>query len=329
MNRRSFLAGAVAAAATSGALARISPPPTQLQPIGRPVRVLSLSFENPSLETISAVVDTEAARGVDFVILPELWRGHEYIETLDGPATRAMAALAAKHRTYILSPNAIDNHGRRMNAAVLMDRTGKVVLEYDDVFPSEFDHKAKLDVGTSLPVYQADFGKIGVALCFDINFPDVWKSLADQGAEIVAWPSAYPGGIPLQAHAINNHYYVVSSTSSRECAVYDITGEQILYQKSHDINVTHVTLDLDRGIYHYDMNIAKRDKLLAERPEDVRLAERMDREGWFVLEARRPGVSARALARQYSIEELRDYINRSRRELDAMRGWSFTGQSHR
>jgi hypothetical protein len=43
------------------------------------------------------------------------------------------------------------------------------------------------------------------------------------------------------------------------------------------------------------------------------------REQWIILRARRPGVSARALAKEYGLEELRDYINRSRREIDRMR----------
>jgi predicted amidohydrolase len=295
-----------------------------LTPIGRPVRILSLAFNlNVSLEAIRDLIDTEAANGVDLVVLPELWRGHEAIETIDGPTTLAMSALARKHHTYIVSPIGRKDGDRHLNSAVLLDRSGKVVLIYDDVFPSEFDHKAKLDVGSSVPVYQADFGRIGFAICFDVNFPDIWKSLADQGAELVVWPSAYSAGTALQAHALTHHYYIVSTSSVRDCTVFDITGEQILYRKSNGINVTHVTLDLDRGIYHNDLNIPKRNKLLAEHPEDVELAEHLDREGWFVLEARRPGVSARAIARQYGLEELRDYINRCRRELDAMRGWAF------
>ena len=50
----------------------------------------------------------------------------------------------------------------------------------------------------------------------------------------------------------------------------------------------------------------------------------LDREQWFVLEATKAGVSARALARQYGLEELRDYITRSRRAIDEMRGWKFS-----
>jgi hypothetical protein len=46
----------------------------------------------------------------------------------------------------------------------------------------------------------------------------------------------------------------------------------------------------------------------------------LEREAWFVLRAKRPGVSARQLARQYGMEELRDYLDRSRREISGMRG---------
>src|SRR5262249_6296056 len=84
-----------------------------------------------------------------------------------------------------------------------------------------------------------------------------------------------------------------------------------------------VTLDLDRRIFHENFNLAKRDKLLQEHAGDVEQSEYLEREAWFVLGARRPGVSVRELARQYGLEELRDYIDRSRREIDGMRGWSF------
>jgi predicted amidohydrolase len=298
-----------------------------VQPIGRPVRILSLSFKNKPLDLIRDLIDTEAAKGVDLVVLPEVWQGQRdnTMEKLDGPTITTLAKLARKHHTYIVSPIDRLDGNRRVNSAVLLDRSGNVVFVYDKVFPywSEFDFKQKVDLGRSAPVYQADFGRIGLAICFDVNFPEVWKSLSDQGAEIVVWPSAYSGGASLQAHALNYHYYIVTSTWARDCVVYDITGEQIFYQQSKDINVAHVTLDLDRGVYHSNFNMDKRDRLLKEHGEEVEQQKWLERESWFVLKARRPGVSARALARQYGLEELRDYIDRSRRELDRMRGWSF------
>jgi hypothetical protein len=50
----------------------------------------------------------------------------------------------------------------------------------------------------------------------------------------------------------------------------------------------------------------------------------MPLEGWFVLKAKRPGVSARELARKCDLEELRHYLNRSRCEIDECRGWEFS-----
>jgi hypothetical protein len=53
----------------------------------------------------------------------------------------------------------------------------------------------------------------------------------------------------------------------------------------------------------------------------------LEREQWFILRARRNGVSARELARQHGLEELRDYIDRSRREIDEMRGLKFAART--
>jgi predicted amidohydrolase len=295
--------------------------------VGRPVRILSLSFNGESLETIRNLIDIEAAKGVDLVILPETWRGQkdDTMETLDGPTVNAMAALARKHRTYIVCPIDRKDGDRRLNSAVLIGRDGKVEFIYDKVYPywSEFDHAKKVSVGTEAPVYQADFGRIGFAICFDVNFPEVWKSLADRKAEIVVWPSAYSAGTTLQAHALNHHYYIVTSTLTRDTIVYDITGEEILNQKSKGINIARMTLDLDRAIYHENFNIAKRDLLLKEHADEIEQERYLPREAWFVLRARRPGVNTRDLAHKYGLEELRDYIDRSRREIDAMRGYPF------
>lgn len=295
---------------------------------GRPVRILSLSFKDKPLETIRDVIDSEAARGVDLVILPETWRGQNAhsMETLEGPTITAMAALARKHHTYVVSPIDRRDGDHRLNSVVLLDREGKIAFIYDKVFPywSEFDLQKKVEVGRTAPIYQADFGKVGFAICFDVNFPEVWKSLADEGAELVVFPSAYSAGTSLQAHALTHHYYIVSSTGALDCTVYDITGEQILYQKSKNINVSHVTLDLDRRIFHENFNLAKRDKLLREHGDAIEQEQHLAREAWFVLRARQSGVSVRDLARQYGLEELRDYLDRSRREIDAMRGWPFS-----
>lgn len=297
---------------------------TAAQVYGRSVRIVSLGFRNQKLEDVVKAVDQEGAKGADLIVLPETWRGSA-AERLAGPATKAMTAMAKKHKTYIVSPIYREVCGRRINSAILIDRHGTIVGIYDKVYPywSEFDLNPPCKVGHEAPVVETDFGKIGMAICFDVNFPSVWQRLGDQGAELVVWPSAYSAGTSLQAHAINHHYYVVTATLQGDCLVYDITGEEILYQKRAGLNIARITLDLDRGIYHQNFNIGKRDKLLKERAADVVQEKWMEREQWFVLRAKRKGVSARELARQYGLEELRDYLDRSRRAIDRRRGWEF------
>ena len=175
-----------------------------------------------------------------------------------------------------------------------------------------------------VPVYQADFGRIGILTCFDVNFPQLWQILAEKGAELVLWDSAYSSGRSLQAHAINHNYYIVSATGLRDCQVYDITGERIQYSSSGDVNVHAATLDFDRCIFHYDFHFEKRDKLLAEHPDEIEMEQDCRLESWFVLRAKKPGVSARELAQQYGLEELPRYKVRSRKEIDVLRGREIT-----
>ncbi|MEZ4680782.1 MAG: carbon-nitrogen hydrolase family protein [Caldilineaceae bacterium] len=272
---------------------------------GRPARITSLSFYDKPLAEIAPLVDSEGARGVDLIALPETWNMQykNQPETLDGPTVRAMAELAARHRTYIVCPIDRQDGERRVNSAVLLDRVGRVVCVYDKVYPywSEFDLTPCVQPALMAPpVYDTDFGRIGMAVCFDVNFPSVWQTLAEQGAELIIWPSAYSAGTSLQAHALNHHYTIVTSTYTKDCIVYDITGQETLYEKSDEINISRVTLDLDRGIYHENFNMAKRDRLLAEQGDDVELEQWLPREQWFVLRAKRPGVSARQLAPLWS-----------------------------
>ena len=296
--------------------------------LGRPVRITSISFPNGlSLDAIVENVDQAGAAKVDVIALPETCRGLDdhSAEDLHGPTVTALAPLAKKHQTYIVCPIDRRSGSLHLNTVVLLDRSGQVACTYDKVFPywSEYDVHPPMNVGEDAQVYAADFGMLGFATCFDVNFPEVWKRLADKGAEVVIWPSAYSAGTSLQAHAINHHFYIVSATQTSDCLVFDITGERLLYRRSDKVNVATVTLDLDRGIYHENFNLDKRDKLLKDHSQDVEQEKWMKLEQWFILRSRRPGVSALSLAKQYGLEDLRHYLDRSRQAIDRRRGWQY------
>jgi predicted amidohydrolase len=336
MDRRIFLRNS---AMGMGAMAKVGFNPLRAEDLNanpvadgmaRPVRVASIGFKGGAvpLQKMASLVDEEGLRGTDIIVLPELSRGLDDAseEPLHGPTIAAMSALAKKHKTYIACPIDRKDANRRLNSVVFLDRSGLVACVYDKVFPywTEYDVRPPVNPGDAVHVHETDFGRVGFATCFDANFPEVWKGLADKGAEMVIWPSAYSAGRSLQAHAINHHYYIVTCSETPDCIVYDITGERILYEGgSKDVNVSRTTLDLDRVIFHENFNLAKRDKLLTEHAQDVTQEQWLKLEQWFVLRATRPGVSARDLARTYGLEELRHYLDRSRVAIDQRRGWEF------
>jgi predicted amidohydrolase len=339
MQRRQFVQKSMAAlgALTSSLdIAAISPAETKVagsEKVGRPVRTVSVGFKHSiPLPSLAEMVDKEGAKGSDIIVLPETCRGQDgsEIESLDGPTISAMAQLAQKHHTYIVCPIDRKDGDRRYNSAVLLGRKGKVECVYDKLYPVwqvECNKQPPVTPGAGAVIYEADFGKIGFAICFDANWPSVWRHLGDQGVELVLFPSAYSAGRSLQAYAIQNNYYIMSATLKADCLLYDIDGELLAYEHNNmgdGTNITRRTIDLDRCIFHVDLNYPPLDKLMKDHSDSVLREKSLDLEAWFVLKAKRPGVSARVLARQYGLEELRHYVNRSQCEIDKCRGWQFS-----
>ena len=187
--------------------ARNEAPPARA--IGRPVRAVSIGFKpGLPLEQIANLVDQEGQRGTDIIALPEVCWGQndKSQEGLDGPTISAAARMAGKHRTYIVCPIDRRNGDRRLNSAVLLDRRGQIVGVYDKMYPFAYEEFAKqpsVQPGQGVMVYPTDFGRIGLAICFDVNWAPLWQRLSDLGAELVIWPSAYSAGRSLQARSID------------------------------------------------------------------------------------------------------------------------------
>lgn len=345
MERRQFVKGAAAAIGAIGYSARSAPAVAQESATAgatpaktnRLVRAASIGFSiTPTLAEMADRVDREAARGTDIVILPEHCRGfnersQETMEPLDGPTITAMAQLARKHRTYIVCPIDRKDGDLRLNSAVLLDRRGQVACIYDKVYPvyqQECLSQPPVQPGQSACVYQADFGRVGIAICFDANWTSLWKKLWNLRADLVVFPSWYSGGRSLQAQATEYNYYVVSATRVPDCLVYDIDGELLVHDHENDgkgMNVTHVELDLDRCLFTTDINKPEKvDALLQAHGADIEREKSLEMEGWFVLRAKRPGVSAKELAKQYGLVDRHQYHNWSQCEIDKCRGWEFS-----
>ncbi len=180
-------------------------------------------------------------RGLDLGILPEMAvtgevrPGRDALGSsfpLEGPVKEAFSRKARQYHCYIVAPLFLLEDkaaGLCSNAAVLFGRQGEVVGIYRKVHLVVDQHTGSTEGGATPgktePVFDCDFGKLGIQICYDMEFNSGWRELARQGAEIVAWPSQSPQRSRPVARALEGHYYIVSSTWRNNASVFEPTGK--------------------------------------------------------------------------------------------------------
>lgn len=268
---------------------------------------------NEKIEQAIEYLHISGENEVDLACLPEAFASTE-LETIPGPATDAIAKIARQHQMYVICPVCENTDDEGFNTAVLIDRNGWIVGKYRKVFAfwGEGVSPGREGVG----IFDTDFGRIGILTCFDINFPELWNDADILGSEIVFWPSAYGGGIPLNAFAMLYHYYIVPVGYGN---IIDITGENMKGVHEPKDKLFIADIDLDRTLIHTNFTGEKVARLLAEHKEIVSQEHFYEMEAWYLLKATKPGVSVRDLCKQYEIETLRQYLHRSRRQINELR----------
>jgi predicted amidohydrolase len=173
---------------------------------------------------------------LDLVVLPEFFmaRPGDSLERQAvgvGEVQPRIAACARRHGCYLVVPGILreeDGPPRISNAAMLVDREGKLAGIYRKVHPVAPQGSDVLEGGTSpgrdFPVFACDFGRLGIQICFDMLYDDGWQALARQGAEIVALPSANPAAIRPALYALRHHFFIVSSSPRHRAAVINPIG---------------------------------------------------------------------------------------------------------
>ena len=137
----------------------------------------------------------------------------ECAEEKSGPIIEMFSDFARRHHCYVICSTYTKEAGRYYNSAVLLDRDGDYVGEYRKINPTDGELELGITPGPlDPPVFETDFGTIGMQICYDVNWFENWTKLSRKGAEIVFWPSAFGGGMMLNSLAWMNKYYVVTST---------------------------------------------------------------------------------------------------------------------
>src|SRR5205823_14880352 len=140
----------------------------------------------------------------------------------------------------------VERRGNRtFNAAVLLNRQGQVAGIYHKMHPTIGEIRRGITPGTEATVFDTDFGRIGCAICYDLNFRDVIEGLAGGGAELIFFPSMYRGGLQLSIWAFDFGVPIVSATPGEGSAIVDPLG-RVLAQSSAYQKIVSRVLELER-----------------------------------------------------------------------------------
>jgi predicted amidohydrolase len=129
------------------------------------------------------------------------------------------------------------------NTSVLIDREGKLVGKYRKVYLPREEIEGGLTPGTAYPVFETDFGKIGMMICWDLQYVEPARALAAQGAEIILLPIWGGDFTLMKARAIENHLFVVSAGYDVETAIIDPNG-QVLHASNESGVVKTIPISL-------------------------------------------------------------------------------------
>jgi len=278
----------------------------------------NLRHPNPAdtLELGLSLLDAAGESDADLAILPEAFTAAglpaeqiaRVAEPLTGPTVTFVAERARAHSMYVVAGFYIAEEADVSNCAILFDRTGQIVGTYSKQHPTEGEMVNGVLPGQRTAVFGTDFGRLGLAICFDLNWQPLWASLKANGAELVCWISAYEGGLPLQAFAWIHQYPIVTSVWPYHARVIERTG-RIVAETSRWSRLVLYDLNLDKRLFHTNAHEHQLIRLQARYGSRIRIESFTD-EHVFTLESIDPDLPIDGIVRDFGLVDYNAFIDR-------------------
>jgi predicted amidohydrolase len=264
--------------------------------------------------------------GADLVCFPECYpqlaTGDvlHHAEAAEGGTLQEAMALAAEQRLHLVWPRLEYNKERGLrNVAWLLGPEGQAIGRYEKMFPTVGELEAGVIPGADVPCFETDFGRIGMLICFDLNFPEVRERLAAGKPDVVLFPSMYRGGLQAQALAFELGSFVVTAVSGELGLIIDRCG-RILKESTYE-TLAVARINTNSVALHMDFNAAKLDEMLERYGSELNI-DHHTREAFLVIE-REGNADVAGLVAEFELESAGAYFDRSRKaRAEALGRWS-------
>ena len=204
------------------------------------IQMPTVADKMENVRTVKTYLEKIKDENPDFVILPEMFccpyqteNFPIYAEKEGGPVWQQLSGYAKQYGIYLIggSMPEKDAEGNVYNTCYVFDREGKQIGKHRKVHLFDIDVKGgqtfkesdTLTAGDSDTVFDTEFGKMGVMLCFDIRFPELSRMMVNDGARIVFVPAAFnmttgPAHweLSFRTRALDNQIYMVGCAPARD-----------------------------------------------------------------------------------------------------------------
>ena len=241
--------------------------------LSRRVRVAPIHIKHPGktremqIKTILSATDRAARLCADIVILGEgvLGRGLglslcELAENAESEMALLLRGRARRHRMYIVYNTVEAAEDGFFNTSFLFGRDGELVGKYRKTHLPVTELESGLAPGNEYPVFDLDFGRVGLLICYDQFFPQALQVLADRGAELICIPSAGDMHHCCFARAMERGVYLAVAGMNNEnrygwgaTRVINPLGE-ILAETDTDGEIAFCEIDLAKRVRRHWMS---------------------------------------------------------------------------
>lgn len=259
-------------------------------PKDRKVKVATINFRpqgsrsrEENVERFIAAFEKAAPEPVDLILFPEgmtvVGTGKTYVEVSEpvpGPTTARLGELARRRNAWIAAGLYEAEGPAVYNTAVLLDRKGNLAGRYRKVYLPREEYERGLTPGNDYPVFDTDFGRIGLMICYDVFFTDPAKALAAQGAEVILLPIWGGNETLAKARAIENRIFLVTSGYDHPTYIMDPDGERIALAQEQ-ATAAIATIDLNRRYTHPQLGDMRGRRFKEQRTDVPVPAPRLER----------------------------------------------------
>ena len=204
------------------------------------IQMSTVADKMENVRTVKTYLEKIKDENPDFVILPEMFccpyqteNFPIYAEKEGGPVWQQLSGYAKQYGIYLIggSMPEKDAEGNVYNTSYIFDREGKQIGKHRKAHLFDIDFKGgqtfkesdTLSAGDSDTVFDTEFGKIGVMLCFDIRFPELSRMMVNDGAKVIFVPAAFnmttgPAHweLSFRTRALDNQIYMVGCAPARD-----------------------------------------------------------------------------------------------------------------